>query len=344
MTKRILKALKKEDVDRPPFWFMRQAGRYLPEYQEIRKKQNNFLDFCFNSEKAAEVSMQPIRRYKMDAAIVFSDILVVPHALGQSVKFIKGTGPVLEPVNEENILSSLSLENINNKFDPVYNTLSRIQNELDDNTALIGFAGAPWTVALYMVEGKGGTNADKLRALTIHNPSALQDLIELLCEATTNYIIGQIKAGAEIIQIFDSWAGLLANEGDEDLFLDLIINPTKKIIEEVKAYYPDIPIIGFPKNANLMYKTFAERTKVDGLSIDDEVPLDWIAKEIQPICTVQGNLNNQLAVTGGEEMEFAVKKILGTLGKKPFIFNLGHGILPTTPPENIERISNLIKN
>ena len=344
MTKRILKALKNESVDRPPFWFMRQAGRYLPEYQEIRKEQNNFLDFCFNSEKAAEVSMQPIRRYKMDAAIVFSDILVVPHALGQSVKFVKGVGPILEPVNEENILSSLSLENINNKFDPVYNTLTRIQNELDANTALIGFAGAPWTVALYMVEGKGGTNADKLRTLTKNNPSALQDLIELLCNATITYILGQIKAGAEIIQLFDSWAGLLSNEGDEDLFLDLIIEPTKKIIEEVKIVYPNIPIIGFPKNANLMYKTFAERTEVDGLSIDHEVSLDWVANELQPICTIQGNLDNRLAVTGGDEMDLAVKKILGTLGKKPFIFNLGHGILPTTPPENIGRISNLIIN
>jgi uroporphyrinogen decarboxylase len=340
MTKRILQALKRKSVDRPPFWFMRQAGRYLPEYREVRSHAENFLDFCYTPEKALQVTLQPLQRYHMDAAILFSDILVLPDALGQSVAFRQGEGPVLEAITEDKDLDKLSLDSLDQVLAPVFESVRRISAALDDDTALIGFAGAPWTVALYMIEGRGGTEGTKIRSWAATRPDSFQRLMDILCDATIQYLNQQVSEGAEILQLFDSWAGLLT----EDQFARWIIAPNRRIVEGVKAVHPDIPIIGFPRSAGVMYLDFVEQTGVDGVSIDHTVPVSWAAENLQPICTVQGNLDNHLLLVGGEAMETEVNKILKMLSDGPFIFNLGHGVLPPTPPEHVERVSDLIRN
>ncbi|MBT4941378.1 MAG: uroporphyrinogen decarboxylase [Rhodospirillaceae bacterium] len=340
MTKRILQALKRKSVDRPPFWFMRQAGRYLPEYREVRSHAENFLEFCYTPEKALQVTLQPLQRYHMDAAILFSDILVLPDALGQSVAFRQGEGPVLEAIVNDEDMEKLSLDALDDVLAPVYESVRLISAALDEDTALIGFAGAPWTVALYMIEGHGGTEGTKIRSWAATRPDSFQRLMDLLCEATIRYLNRQVSEGAEILQLFDSWAGLLT----EDQFTRWIIAPNQRIVEGVKAVHPDVPIIGFPRSAGVMYRDFVERTGVDGVSIDHTVPVSWAAKNLQPICTVQGNLDNHLLLVGGEAMEKEVHKILQTLSGGPFIFNLGHGVLPPTPPEHVERVAELIRN
>ncbi|MBT6093711.1 MAG: uroporphyrinogen decarboxylase [Rhodospirillaceae bacterium] len=340
MTKRILQALKREAVDRPPFWLMRQAGRYLPEYREIRATAENFLDFCYTPEKALEVTLQPLRRYQMDAAILFSDILVIPDALGQSVAFRQGEGPVLEAITDDVGLDRLSLETFEAALEPVFEAIRRISAVLDDETALIGFAGAPWTVALYMIEGRGGTEGTNIRTWAATRAESFQRLMDILVEATTRYLVRQVSEGAEVLQLFDSWAGLLP----EDQFQRWIIEPNRRIVEGVKAIHPDVPIIGFPRNAGVMYRAFADQTGVDGIGIDHTVPVSWAAKELQPICTVQGNLDNHLLLAGGEAMERAVQNILEVLSDGPFIFNLGHGVLPPTSPDHVGRVAEMIRN
>lgn len=338
MTKRILQALKRQPVDRPPFWFMRQAGRYLPEYRDIRATAENFLDFCYTPEKALEVTLQPLRRYHMDAAILFSDILVIPDALGQDVRFVHGEGPVLAPITDVAGIERLSLDGIDAGLAPVFDAVGRISAALDDDTALIGFAGAPWTVALYMVEGRSGTEGSTIRTWAASDPAVVQKLIDLLCEATVRYLDKQVQAGAEILQLFDSWAGLLS----EDQFQRWVIEPNRRIVEGIKAIHPDIPVIGFPRGAGVLYRAFVERTGVDAVSLDQTVPAAWAAERLQPICTVQGNLDNHLLLAGGDVMEAAVCHILKTLGQGPFIFNLGHGILPPTPPEHVGRVAEIV--
>ncbi len=340
MTKRILQALKREPVDRPPFWLMRQAGRYLPEYREIRAKAENFLDFCYTPEKALEVTLQPLRRYQMDAAILFSDILVIPDALGQSVEFRQGEGPVLEAITDDAGLEQLSLETFETALEPVFEAIRRISGALDDETALIGFAGAPWTVALYMIEGRGGTEGSNIRTWAASRPESFQRLMDILVDATTRYLVRQVSEGAEVLQLFDSWAGLLP----EDQFQQWIVEPNRRIVEGVKAVHPDVPLIGFPRNAGVMYKAFAKQTGVDGIGIDHTVPVSWAAEELQPICTVQGNLDNHMLLAGGETMERAVQKILETLSGGPFIFNLGHGVLPPTSTDHVGRVAEMVRN
>lgn len=340
MAKRILQVLSKEPVDRPPFWFMRQAGRYLPEYREVRATTTNFLEFCYTPEKALEVTLQPLRRYHMDAAILFSDILVLPDALGQSVAFKQGEGPVLEAISDDDGIDRLSMDGMDRKLSPVFQAVRRIKTELDDETALIGFAGAPWTVALYMIEGHGGTEGTKIRTWAAARPESFQRLIDILCEATIGYLIRQVSEGAEILQLFDSWAGLLT----EDQFENWVVEPNRRIVEGVKKVHPAVPIIGFPRGAGVMYADFAAKTGVDGVSIDHTVPTGWAARYLQPICAVQGNLDNHLLLAGGDAMEREVRKILETLSDGPFIFNLGHGVLPPTPPEHVGRVAELIRD
>ena len=339
MTKRMLQALKGVAVDRPPFWFMRQAGRYLPEYRDVRATAENFLDFCYTPEKALEVTLQPLRRYGMDAAILFSDILVIPHALGQDVKFVQGEGPVLDAIADAGALSRLSVERIDDTLAPVYQAVGDIKAALDAETALIGFAGAPWTVALYMIEGHGGTEGSTIRTWAAREPASLQKLMDLLIEASIHYLGRQIDAGAEVIQLFDSWAGLL----DEDGFKRWVIEPNRRIVEGLKRAHPDVPIIGFPRNAGVNYEAFARLTGVDAISIDHTVPAAWAAEKLQPLVAVQGNLDNHLLLAGGKAMEHAVTHILDTLGHGPFIFNLGHGIVPATPPEHVGRVSEMVR-
>jgi uroporphyrinogen decarboxylase len=337
-TKRMIRSLKGETFDRPPFWFMRQAGRYLPEYRDIRKKSKNFLNFCYSPDLAVEVTLQPLKRYHMDAAILFCDILVVPDALGQKVQFIEGKGPVLEPLRNINDIRQLSYENFHDHLSTVYETVSILAQEIPQKTALIGFAGAPWTVSVYMVEGRGGTNCNRILNWANEAPDDFQILIDLLTDITADYLIQQIKSGAEIIQIFDSWAGVL----NDSNFNRWVIQPMQKISRKLKKSYPNVPIIGFPRNAGVLTETFVRETSLDGISLDQNFSVDWIAKTLQPLTTVQGNLDNQMLITGGVELDLKVTKILKNLSNGPFIFNLGHGILPQTPPENVGRVAELI--
>ncbi|OHC75587.1 MAG: uroporphyrinogen decarboxylase [Rhodospirillales bacterium RIFCSPLOWO2_12_FULL_58_28] len=336
--KLFLRALKGEVLSRPPFWLMRQAGRYLPEYREIRKNAKDFLHFCYTPDLAVEVTLQPLRRYHMDAAILFSDILVIPDALGQKVNFIEGQGPALEPIRSVEGLNRLDINRVNDHLAPVFETVNRLSREIPKETTLIGFAGSPWTVAVYMVEGCGGTDCGNAKTWAYKSPDDFQKLIDLLVEATAGYLIEQIKNGAEAIQLFDSWSGVLG----EIQFHRWVIKPTAEIVRRIKSVYPKTPIIGFPRHAGVLYKDFVDETGVDGVSLDDTIPLQWAKKELQSRCAVQGNLDNHLLVMGGVEMETEIKRIIETFSKGPFIFNLGHGILQFTPPENVARLAELI--
>ena len=317
---------------------MRQAGRYLPEYREVRKNAKNFLNFCYTPDLAVEVTLQPLRRYGMDAAILFSDILVIPDGLGQSVEFREGEGPVLEPIRSLAGIESLDKNRLLDHLSPVFETLGRLSKEIPAETALIGFAGAPWTVAVYMVEGRGGTDCGTARSWAYRQPEEFQALIDLLVESTAAYLIEQIAHGAEAIQLFDSWSGVLS----ESQFHRWVVEPNKAIVRRVKEKYPAVPVIGFPRQAGLMYETFIRETGVDAVSLDSNVPLEE-AKALQKICTVQGNLDNQALVAGGAALETETIRILEALGEGPFVFNLGHGILPHTPPEHVAWLADAIK-
>ncbi len=329
-----------EILARPPFWLMRQAGRYLPEYREVRKNAKNFLNFCYTPELAVEVTLQPLRRYSMDAAILFSDILVIPDALGQKVEFREGEGPILKPIRSVSDMKCLNSGQVVENLSPVFETIRVLSKEIPAKTALIGFAGSPWTVGVYMVEGRGGTDCGQIKKWAFEAPDDFQKLMDLLIEATSNYLIEQVKNGAEVLQLFDSWSGVLG----ETQFRKWVIEPTKNIVKRVKTQFPDIPIIGFPRCAGIMYKDFVMETGVDGVSLDNSVPVEWARDNLQCHCTVQGNLDNHALVAGGEALDNETTRILETLTKGPFIFNLGHGILQFTPPENVARLADLIHN
>lgn len=338
--KPLLAALAGVKATRPPFWFMRQAGRYLPEYRELRKTAGSFLDLCYAPKLAAEVTVQPLRRFGMDAAILFSDILVVPHALGQEVAFQEGKGPVLGALD----IPALGVETLHDIAAPVYETVRQtralLANDLElDDQALIGFAGAPWTVASYMVEGGSSREFMTLRAMMYQNPEKLDSLIAVLTEATTDYLSRQIEAGAEAVQIFDSWAGILP----EEMFEKYVIAPTAEIVAVLRSQYPTVPIIGFPKGAGLLYKNYAEQTGVTALGLDFTLPLDWAAKELQTICPVQGCLDPALLLAGGDVMLDAAKRVLDAFSDGAFIFNLGHGINKETKPETVAQLSDFLK-
>jgi uroporphyrinogen decarboxylase len=340
MSKRFLKILKGEKTDRPAFWFMRQAGRYLPEYMAKRKEAGSFLDLCYNPEFAIEVTHQPLRRNKMDAAILFSDILVIPHALGQNLAFQVGKGPVLTPVDTLDKLEALSIDNLHNHLSAVYQTVKGLSESLDDQTALIGFAGAPWTVATYMVQGHGSPDQAAARSWAYNDPIAFQKLIDLLVEATSAYLIAQVNHGAEALQIFDTWSGSLP-EGE---FEKWCIEPVRQIIQKIRAVHPDVPIIGFPKGAGPKYPNYIQQTGVTAVSIDTSMPLEWVRDHIQPLVPVQGSLDPLLLVAGGDRMEKEALRILDTLKDGGHIFNLGHGIVPQTPPEHVEQLSKIMRD
>ena len=338
--RKLVRSLNGEVVSPPPFWFMRQAGRYLPEYRKIRQTAKNFLDFCYTPDLAVEVTLQPLRRLQADAAIMFSDILVIPDALGQNVAFKEGEGPVLDPIRDVQALKALDIGRLHDHLAPVYEILGRLRKEIPDDTALIGFAGAPWTIASYMVEGRGGTECGRARTWAYQDPDGFGQLIDLLVDSISSYLIRQVESGAEVLQLFDSWAGVLS----ETQFRRWVIEPNRQIVERVKAVYPDIPIIGFPRNAGELYRDFVEQTGVDGVSLDHTVSLAWAKEQIQPLCTVQGNLDNHLLLAGGQVMEDGVNELLTMFADRPFIFNLGHGILPSTPPENVEKVAEIIRS
>jgi uroporphyrinogen decarboxylase len=317
---------------------MRQAGRHLPEYHEVRTKAGSFLDLCYAPELAAEVTLQPVRRYGLDAAIVFSDILVVPHALGQKVDFVEGIGPRLEPIRSPQELSRLNPFATRGKFDLVYEVVGKVRQRLPDEVALIGFCGAPWTVATYMVGGQSREHAHA-ESWSRTDPAGFEELVERLVDASVEYLSGQAAAGADVLQIFDTWAGLLS--GAE--FQRWIVEPTKAIVAGVRERHPGVPIIGFPLGVGATIPAYAAQSGVDGVSCDATVPLDFISRELSGRVVVQGNLDPLLLVAGGLEMERQAEKILAALADKPFIFNLGHGVLPHTPPQNVARLVKLIR-
>ncbi|MFT5539449.1 MAG: uroporphyrinogen decarboxylase [Alphaproteobacteria bacterium] len=337
--KPLIKALQGKRLDVPPVWLMRQAGRYLPEYRKIRSGAKNFLDFCYTPELAVEATLQPIRRFAMDGAIIFSDILVIPDALGQEVSFVEGKGPVLVPLENSESVSKLSLEPVSQRLQPVYEALSVVKGELPPETALIGFAGAPWTIATYMIEGGSSKNFARAKSWIYSDPNGFSRLIDLLVNAIANHLIAQVSAGAEALQIFDSWAGVLP----ERAFRQWTIEPIKKIITRVKAIHPDVPIIGFPNRAGVMYAAFAAETGVDAVSIDSSVPLGWAAAELQSQVTVQGNLDPIALLSGGAALKDAVRTILDGMKNGAHVFNLGHGVLPPTPPDHVAQLVDYVR-
>ena len=340
MTKPLLSALGGETLSRPPFWLMRQAGRYLPEYRKLRQKADNFLEFCYTPDLALEATLQPIRRYGMDGAILFSDIVVVLDALGRSVGFREGEGPVLEPVRSLSDLDGLGPERILDHLDPVYETLRRLSRELTPETTLIGFAGSPWTLAVYLVEGRGKTDCGWVKSWATEAPGEFRKVIDLLVEGVVSHMINQVNNGAEVLQLFDSWAGIL----DKKQVLEWVIGPTATIVRRFRRACPGVPVIGFPRGVGDLYLDYARETGVDGISVDSTVPLQWIRDNLQPVCAVQGNLDNWVLVAGGRELDVQTELILDTLSAGPFIFNLGHGVLPETPPDHVARLAQAIRD
>lgn len=341
--KKLLRTLKGEKFKNPPIWLMRQAGRYLPEYREIRSKANNFLELCYNPKLASEITLQPIKRFGFDGAILFSDILVIPDALGVKVEFVKNEGPKLEKVLDEKSLLNLKLGNIENHLGNVFETINLVKGGLDQNTTFIGFSGSPWTIATYMVEGGGSKNFENVRSLAISNPQFFQKLVDILVEAISIYLIKQIETGVEVVKLFDSWAGVLP----ESEFEKWVIKPNQQIIENVRKKYPQVPIILFTRGAGVLYEKVALNTGATALAIDQNLPKKW-AKEILQEKSgkiIQGNLDNILLANGSlEEIERETLGILKFFSDKTFIFNLGHGVLPHTPIANIEKLLQIVRN
>ena len=318
----------------PPIWMMRQAGRYLPEYRELRAKAGSFLDLCFTPEFAAEVTLQPIRRFDFDAAIIFSDILVIPHALGRAVRFEAGEGPRLDPLDTPEAIATLAREADFAKLEPVYEALRRVRAVLDPGTALIGFCGAPWTVATYMVAGQGTTDQAPARLLAYRHPDAFKDIIDVLVENSIQYLLGQLRAGADVLQIFDTWAGVLSPRE----FTRWSIEPTRRIVAGIRKQVPDAKIIGFPRGAGALLPAYVEATGVDAVSIDWAAEPGLIRERVQSKVAVQGNLDPLALIAGGAALDRAIDDVLENYAAGRLIFNLGHGILPETPIAHVEQM------
>jgi uroporphyrinogen decarboxylase len=325
----LLRVLAGETLDPSPVWLMRQAGRYLPEYRALRAKSGGFLEFCYNPAAAAEATLQPIKRFGFDAAILFSDILVVADGLGAKVEFREGEGPVLEPITAPG-LNALKLERMRPHLAPVYETVQRVRGALEPERALIGFAGAPWTVACYMAEGRGSRDFAAPKAWMWRDPESFGALIDLLVAATAEHLSAQIEAGADCVQLFDSWAGILPDEE----FRRWSIEPTARIANAVKKRHPGARIIGFPRGAGTMLDDYARDAGVDAVGLDYTVPL-LAGRALQARLPVQGNLDPILLLAGGPAMESRIREIRKMLSRKAHIFNLGHGIVPATPPEHV---------
>jgi uroporphyrinogen decarboxylase len=322
----------------PPLWMMRQAGRYLPEYRETRRRAGSFLDLCYDPDLAVEVTLQPIERFGFDASILFSDILVVPHALGRDVRFEEGRGPLLTPISAAEIMA-LESKTFHVNLEPVYETVRRLRAKLPNETTLIGFCGAPWTVATYMIAGHGTPDQAPARLFAYREPAAFQQLLKVLADHSAAYLIRQIEAGADVVQIFDSWSGVL----DDASFDQFCVQPVAEIVGQVRAAHPEVPIIGFPKGAGARYQSYREKTGVTAMGIDWTVPLT-AARELQRSGAVQGNLDPLRLVAGGKALSDGVEAILKALGDGPLIFNLGHGITPETPIAHVEAMVKLVRN
>jgi uroporphyrinogen decarboxylase len=340
VTKTLLRTLAGEQSAVPPIWLMRQAGRYLPEYRAIREKTNSFLDLCFNPKLAAEVTLQPIRRFGFDAAILFSDILVVPHALGQYVTFETGEGPRLDALKDPTALKRLRTEIDHSKLAPVYETIERVKTELPASVALLGFCGAPWTVATYMIAGCGTVDQSPARLFAYRHPKAFAKLIDLLIETSASYLVRQFAAGVDAVQIFDTWAGVLpAGE-----FRKWCIEPTARIVACVREQFPAARIIGFPRGAGTELQRYLDAVPIDAVGLDWMTELNFARDYIQPLRTIQGNLDPLVLLAGGAALDHATDAILEAFGRYPFIFNLGHGILPDTPIAHVEGLIARVRN
>jgi uroporphyrinogen decarboxylase len=330
VTRIVVDVLRGETVFPPPIWLMRQAGRYLPEYREMRAKGGSFLDLCLNPDLAVEVTLQPIRRFGFDAAILFSDILVVPYALGRDLRFEEGRGPLMTPIVADEI-GRLDGSRFHETLEPVYEAVRRLRGELPAETTLLGFCGAPWTIATYMIAGQGTPDQAPARLFFYRHPEAFAQLVTLIADWSADYLIRQIEAGADAVQIFDSWAGVL----DDASFEANAIAPVARIVERVRRRYPDVPIIGFPKGAGARYADYRQGTGVTALGLDWTLSLEQ-ARRLQADGPVQGNLDPLRLVAGGKALGDGVDAILAELGQGPLVFNLGHGITPEAPIGHVE--------
>jgi uroporphyrinogen decarboxylase len=339
-TKPLLNVLDGQRAPTPPIWMMRQAGRYLPEYREVRAKAGGFLDLCFTPDFAVEVTLQPIRRFHFDAAIIFSDILVIPHALGREVRFEVGEGPRLDPLDTPDKIATLTAEADFSKLEPVFEALRRVRAELDPKIALIGFCGAPWTVATYMVAGQGTPDQAPARMLAYRHPEAFQEIIDALVENSIHYLVGQLKAGADVLQIFDTWAGVLPPRE----FQRWSIEPTRRIVAGVRAKVPDAKIIGFPRGAGAQLPGYVDATGVDAVSIDWAAEPSFIRERVQSKVAVQGNLDPLVLITGGAPLDRAIDDVLENYARGRLIFNLGHGITPETPIAHVEQMIRRVRD
>jgi uroporphyrinogen decarboxylase len=340
MTKTILRALAGETLPTPPIWMMRQAGRYLPEYRATRAQAGDFLSLCYNPELAAEVTLQPIRRYGFDAAILFADILLLPQALGPKLWFETGEGPRMETTTTMDQVRALKpVEAIHDTLSPVYETVRILSRELPKETTLIGFAGAPWTVATYMIAGRGSKDQGAAHALKNTDRATFVALIDRITDATVEYLSEQVKAGAEVVKLFDSWAGSLKGQD----FEDFAVAPAAKIIAAMKARFPDLPIIAFPREAGAGYIGFAKKTGADCVALDNSITPEWGAENVQKDGCVQGNLSPEHMVTGGEALVRETRRVVDAFRGGPHIFNLGHGITPEADPANVQLMIDTVR-
>lgn len=322
-----------------PIWMMRQAGRHLPEYLELRSRAKDFLDFCYSPSMAAEATLQPIHRYDMDAAILFADILLILDAIGLDVRFEKGVGPIVETVNDERDLNRVPMEKAVQRLSPVYETVERVRSKLADDKALIGFCGAPWTVALYAIEGRGGTDKSTARSWAYTNSDLMHKLLDLLIEASAQYLAEQVKAGADALMIFESWAEGLPS----DLFQTLVIEPNAKLVKRLRDMGITVPIVGFPRGAATMLEAYTSQVAVNGVGLDTAVSPAHVVQTVPRTMAVQGHLDPLLLIAGGDAMEARVRDLLMAYLDRPHIFNLGHGVRPETPIAHVQRVVELVR-
>ncbi|MDB5668215.1 MAG: uroporphyrinogen decarboxylase [Alphaproteobacteria bacterium] len=335
--KSLINVLKGRRADVPPIWLMRQAGRYLPEYRALRADRGGFLELVYDTDAAAEVTLQPIRRFGFDGAILFSDILIVPHALGQDLRFEAGEGPVLSPRLVDASLDSLVA--VPERLRPIYETVDKVAAQLPETTTFLGFAGSPWTVATYMVAGRGSKEQADARRFAYRDPQAFGEVIDALVDMTVDYLSGQIESGVEAVQLFDSWSGSLAPAQ----FERWVIGPNARIVTALRERHPGIPVIGFPKGAGAKLPAYARETGVDAVGVDETQDPRWVAANLPVDLPVQGNLDPLALIAGGTALEHAVASILSAFEDRPHIFNLGHGILPDTPIAHVERLLELVR-
>ncbi|NMW32660.1 uroporphyrinogen decarboxylase [Altererythrobacter sp. RZ02] len=333
----LLDTMRGQRSDHIPLWLMRQAGRYLPEYRALRADKGGFLELVYDSDAAAEVTVQPIDRFGFDGAILFSDILIIPYAMGQKLEFLAGEGPKLSPTLVDHALSSL--EAVPERLSPIYSTVTKVRERLGPETTLLGFAGSPWTVATYMVAGEGSRDQHQTRAMAYQNPEAFGEIIDAIADLTIEYLVGQINAGAEAVQLFDSWSGSLAPTE----FERWVIAPNAKIVAALAERCPDVPVIGFPKGAGEKLPAYIRETGVNAAGLDETIDPLWAAKALPDSLPVQGNLDPLMLLSGGPALEKAAKRILEAFGDRPHVFNLGHGIGQFTPIAHVEELVAIIR-